>query len=711
MSAAASRKRPLVLVVDDDPTMRVLVAETLLPDGIEVVEAEGGPAAIAALRARTPDLVMLDVQMPGVDGFTVCEEIRALPGGADVPVVMMTGLEDVDSIRRAYEVGATDFVTKPLQWLILAHRVRYLLRASANLSELRRGRERLANAQRLARMGSWRVDLPSLAMHASEELLALNGLPPNTPVTMRNLMACVHPDDRAGLARAASECARGGPPLHSDHRVIHADGSERILHAEARLVLDSDGGAAAVEGTAQDVTERKRAEEQIRYLAYHDSLTGLGNRLLFKERLSMAVATARRNEWQAGVLFLDLDHFKRINDTLGHSVGDALLQGVADRLVASVRETDVVARDDIPSAVSRLGGDEFTILLEGIEDAQDLAKVARRILEALARPFHLSGHEVVISGSIGITAWPEDGDDAEVLLRNADTAMYHAKEEGRNNYQFYAQSMNAVALQRLILEGKLRRALERDEFEVHYQPKVVLATGAIAGLEALLRWRDPELGMVLPGDFIPIAEETGLIVPLSDWVARAVCRQLVAWRERGLRLVPIAVNLSAHQFRSGKLVDQLGAVLRETGVAPNLLEMEITESTLMQDEPRVVAALEALRAQGLRISIDDFGTGYSSLAYLRRLPVDTLKLDRSFVSNIAENADDAALTAAIISMARALRLRVVAEGVETSAQRDLLRSFGCDEMQGYLVSRPVCAAEIEVLMLRGESGDQGDAES
>ena len=710
MSNAASRKQPLVLVVDDDPTMRVLVAETLLPDGIEVVEAEDGSSALVALRTRIPDLVLLDVQMPGVDGFSVCQAIRALPGGADVPVVMMTGLEDVDSIRRAYEVGATDFVTKPLQWLILAHRVRYLLRASANLSELRSGRERLANAQRLARMGSWRVDLPSLALHVSEELLAINGLPASPSPTLAKLLACVHPDDRDGVATAVGECVRGGAPLHVDYRVVFPDGGERILHSQARLVFDSDADATAIEGTAQDVTERKRAEEQIRFLAYHDSLTGLGNRLLFKERLAMAVAAARRNECQAGILFLDLDHFKRINDTLGHSVGDALLQGVADRLVASVRETDVVARDDTPSAISRLGGDEFTVLLEGIADVQDLAKVARRILESLARPFHLSGHEVVITGSIGITAWPDDGDDVEVLLRNADTAMYHAKEQGRNNYQFYAQSMNAVALQRLILEGKLRRAFERDEFEVHYQPKVSLSTGAITGLEALLRWRDPELGMVLPGDFIPIAEETGLIGPISDWVARAVCRQLVAWRERGLPLVPVAVNLSAHQFRSGGLVAQIGAVMRETGVPPHLLELEITESTLMQDEPRVVAALEALRAQGLRISIDDFGTGYSSLAYLRRLPVDTLKIDRSFVSNIAENADDAALTGAIVSMARALRLRVVAEGVETTAQRDLLRSFGCDEMQGYLISRAVPAAEIETLLSDGESAHQRDLE-
>jgi diguanylate cyclase (GGDEF)-like protein/PAS domain S-box-containing protein len=704
--SSAPNKRPLVVVADDDPTMRLLVAETLEPDGVEVVEVEDGRAALWILSGRTPDLVLLDVQMPGLDGFQVCEEIRRLPNGADLPVVMMTGRDDVDSIRRAYEAGATDFLTKPIPWLILAHRVRYLLRASATLAELRKSRERLASAQHLARMGSFQIELPSYALEVSEELFAIYGLPPRSSVTVGRMLEHVHVEDRDALTEAVRRCALEGQPLHSDHRVVLADGSERILHTQGQLVFGEDGRPVAIEGTVQDITERTRAEEQIRFMAHHDSLTGLGNRRLFKERLALAVSQARRSGRRAGVLFLDLDHFKRINDTLGHSVGDALLQGVADRLVASLRFADTATREETPSAISRLGGDEFTILVAPIDDVQHLARIARRILESLARPFHLSGHEVVIGGSIGITAWPDDGDDVEVLLRNADTAMYHAKEQGRNNYQFYAASMNAVALRRLILEGKIRRALEHDEFEMHYQPKVELATGRISGLEALVRWRDPDLGLVLPGDFVPIAEESGLIEQLGDWVLRAVCREIRMLRARGVAVPPVAVNLSAHQFRSGRVVEHVRAALRAAELEPQHLAIEITETLLMQDDARAVEALETLRADGHQVAIDDFGTGYSSLSYLRRLPVDALKIDRSFVRDITETEDDAALTASIVKMARALRLRVIAEGVETEAQKSLLTRFECDEIQGYLIAKPMPLDEVEGL-LRAGVGEEG----
>jgi diguanylate cyclase (GGDEF)-like protein len=395
-----------------------------------------------------------------------------------------------------------------------------------------------------------------------------------------------------------------------------------------------------------------------------------------------------------GILFLDLDQFKRINDTLGHSVGDRLLQGVADRLVASVRDSDLVARTELATAISRFGGDEFTVLLTQLAQVQDLAKVARRLLEVLARPFALEGHDVVITASIGIAAWPTDGEDGEVLLRNADAAMYHAKEQGRNNYQFYAASMNEVALQRLILETRLRRALERGEFEVHYQPKLGRDGRRVAGMEALARWRDPELGVVLPGEFIPIAEETGLIGALGDFVLRRSCEDRKRWTEAGFPAVPVAVNLSAHQFRGGHLAERVTRILEETGLAPGLLELEITESTLLHDEATVVAALEQLRARGVRVAVDDFGTGYSSLAYLRKLPVDALKIDRGFVHGISDNSDEAALTAAIVTMGHALGLRVVAEGVETERQHALLDGWGCDEYQGFLFAHPMPDAAL-----------------
>jgi diguanylate cyclase (GGDEF)-like protein/PAS domain S-box-containing protein len=690
-----ARRAPRVLVVDDDLTMRLLVGEALEPEGIEVDEAGDGSEAIRVFRAHPHDLVLLDVRMPGSDGFAVCEEIRKVPGGVDVPIVIMTGLDDLDSIRRAYEAGATDFITKPIPWLVLSHRVRYLLRASAGAIELRRSRERLAKAQRLARMGSWYMDLASGELEVAAELRDIFGVEDTgEPATLATFLDRIHPDDLPAAQEAAIRCRRDGTPMHVDHRIVLPDGSERVLQTQAQLVRDSEGRACGLEGTALDVTDRRRVEEQIRWLAYHDSLTGLGNRLLFQERIELAANQARRSQAPFGVLFLDLDHFKRINDTFGHTEGDRLLQGVADRLVRSVRDTDVVVRPEGPPAISRLGGDEFTVLLPEVADVRDLAKVARRLLEVLQRPFFLAGHEVVITVSIGIAAFPSDGEDPDTLLRNADAAMYHAKQEGRNNYQFYTASMNAVALQRLILEGKLRGALERGELQVHYQPKLAPG-GEVVGLEALVRWPDRELGMLMPDAFIPVAEETGMIGALGAFVLHKSCADRVLWTRRGLPAAPVCVNLSAQQFRAGGVVEMVERTLAETGLEPQWLELEITESMLLKDENVVVEVLRTLRDRGVRVAVDDFGTGYSSLSYLRTLPVDSLKIDRSFIRGIADNADESALTAAIVSMGHALRLRVVAEGVETDAQRALLERWSCDELQGFLFAHPMPAHSLE----------------
>jgi len=626
--------------------------------------------------------------------------VRPIIAIKDAALRIVQGDFEADTqIRRSDEIGdvarAFDLM---LAWLRRYRRQVNEQRRSLEekVSALERSQEELARAQRMAHIGSWSVDLATGELVGSEEFHAIYGLDgeDDKPVPIRKVVEAVHPEDRAAFREAIQSSRESPASLRIDYRICPPGRPERVLHARGRLAYDESGRAVRMEGTVQDVTERKRQEDQIRFLAYHDGLTGLGNRLHCRERLDLEITQARRTGGIVGVLFLDLDQFKRINDSFGHSRGDELLAEVADRLVRSVREADFVSRQDAGRAVSRLGGDEFTVVLSGLADVQDLARVARRVLDAVAQPFTVGGHEVVVSGSIGITAWPFDGDDVETLLRNADAAMYHAKEQGRSNYQFYAESMNQVALRRLILENKLRRGFERNEFVLFYQPKVQISDGKIRGYEALIRWRDADAGLVSPGVFIPIAEETGLISPLGEWTLRETCRQLRAWAAAGLEPLPVSVNLSIHQFRSGRLSRSIREIASENDVSPALVELEITESTIMQDET-VVKELEELRAAGFRVSIDDFGTGYSSFAHLRRLPVDTLKIDRFFIKDIEDDAAGAALTRSIISMAKALGLRVVAEGVETEGQKSMLASFACDEIQGFLFSPPLPADVLE----------------
>ncbi|MDO8589257.1 MAG: EAL domain-containing protein [Armatimonadota bacterium] len=436
----------------------------------------------------------------------------------------------------------------------------------------------------------------------------------------------------------------------------------------------------------RNITEKKVYEKQLDRLAHYDHLTGLPNRLLFADRLTQNLAKARRNGESLAVMFLDLDRFKNINDTLGHSIGDILLNGVARRLTACLREMDTVAR---------MGGDEFTIILSQISQPDDATNVAQKILDSLAKPFDVGGgYELFVSASIGITMFPLDGSDVETLVKNADTAMYRAKEQGRNNWQLCTSATNAAALQRMELETSLRRAVDREELLAHYQPRVDLSTGRIVGTEALLRWQHPELGLVSPAEFIPLAEDTGLIIPIGEWALREACAQNKAWQDSGLPKMPVAVNLSPRQFRQKDLVEIVAGILKETGLDPKYLELEVTESAIMHKPSVAAAALRRLKDMGVQVSIDDFGAGQSSLSYLKRFPIDTLKIDQSFIRDITTDPDDAAIARAIVAMAHSLKLNVIAEGVETLEQLQFLRSLDCDEVQGYFISRPVPAEEF-----------------
>jgi diguanylate cyclase (GGDEF)-like protein/PAS domain S-box-containing protein len=469
------------------------------------------------------------------------------------------------------------------------------------------------------------------------------------------------------------------------------DGSLVWVLENGSLVPDPKGELSVIEGTVIDITERKRAEEQVKHLAFHDVLTGLPNRLLFNDRLTMALANSVRRSQSLAVLFLDLDRFKVINDSLGHSVGDQLLHRVAERVQGCIREADTVAR---------LGGDEFIVLVPGISGEEDAAKVAQKIVEAIRIPFVVDQRELFATTSIGVAIYPTDGEDVETLVRNADTAMYRAKDQGRDNYQLYTPAMNAKALERLHLENRLRQALTNAELVVYYQPLVDLRSGQIRGSEALLRWQHPEMGLIAPGEFIPLAEASGLIVPIGRWVLQTACEQIRVWHEMGYRDLSVAVNLSTRQFQQTDLVQQVAEALASSAIEASSLDLEITETNAMQNAEVSISTLWDLKKVGVSLSMDDFGTGYSSLNYLKRFPIDRIKIDRSFVQDVIDDPDDAAIATAVIAMAHSMKLGVVAEGVETEEQLAFLRQNHCDEMQGYLFSRPVPAREFEALLRR-----------
>jgi diguanylate cyclase (GGDEF)-like protein/PAS domain S-box-containing protein len=491
-------------------------------------------------------------------------------------------------------------------------------------------------------------------------------------------VAIVHPEDRQ-RALGAIEGLRENELLVHEYRIVWPDGSIRWVEDRARMICDADGTPLRIDGVSSDITERKRQAERIVHQANHDALTGLPNRNLLNDRLAQALSQARRDQQHVALLFLDLDGFKFVNDSYGHPFGDALLRSVAARLSALVRETDTIAR---------LGGDEFVILLPSLAHGDDAEHVAGKILDAFAMTMFADGRDLHLSASIGLSVFPRDGDSGELLLQHADTAMYRAKANGRNRCESYSDDMGAQAQQRMQLEIELRLALEREQLSLHYQPQIDSASGRTVGVEALLRWNHPTLGMVPPSKFIPLAEDTGLIIPISEWVLRSACAQARAWHRAGHELV-VAVNLSPRHLQQRDIPTLVREVLAATGLPAHFLELELTESALIQDTEAAVQAMRDIKALGVRLALDDFGTGYSSLSYLKRFPIDVLKIDQSFTFDVTHDEGAASITRAIIAMAQSLKMTTVAEGVETQAQRDLLIGWGCDTLQGYHISRPL----------------------
>ncbi len=683
-----------ILIADDEVTARLLLKAALEKSGFHVVLAQDGEDAIRRFRAQPCDMVLLDVEMPGMNGYQVCTRLRH-DVGEELPIVMVTGMDDLDSIDRAFEAGATDFIAKPINWALIGHRVRYLFRATQVLQDLH-----TANARNTAILHAIPDSL--LRLDASGKVLDAR-IAVQTQLRQHlprsgDLLSDSLPKDIAHKMLAAAARARASGATETLNYSLPMEGGPN-RHYEARMAAISDQETLCL---VRDITDRKEAENHIYRLAYFDTLTGLPNRLSFSERLEREIHRAGHSGEKLAVLFLDLDGFKNVNDTLGHGMGDLLLQWVADRLRQGVRPADVVARSEVTNSelgLARLGGDEFTVLIPHLRQAGDALGVAQRIHELLRRPFALEGHDLVVTASIGIAVAPDDGEDASTLLKHADTAMYHAKDQGRDNWQFYSASLTREAMRRLNLESNLRQALERDEFFLVYQPQLDLASGRIKSLEALIRWRHPDQGLVSPMEFIPIAEENGLIVSIGEWVLRTACQEALRWRDAGTP-VRVAVNLSPVQFRTRDIVTCISRILSETSLAPEWLELEVTEGALMEVSAGTLATLTALRQFGIQLALDDFGTGFSSLSYLKRLPMNNLKVDQSFVQGLPEDVESLAIVKAIVSLAKNLGFTVTAEGIETVEQARILHALECETLQGYYISRPVLAEAIPELLLR-----------
>ena len=699
MEATAST----ILVVDDDVRMTQSVRELLAAYGYSSMTAGGGEEALRVLAEHDIDLMLLDLNMPGVDGYQVMRQVSEHHPGTDI--VVISGETTFESATEALRNGAQDFLRKPYapdRLIQILNGVLHKQRLEQNIREVNLRLEASENRYRFIVNNSpdiiYMLDDEGRFAFVNDRVTGLLGYKPEE-ILGKHYSELVHKEDLEKARYAFDERRTGVRASHDiELRLLCKDTSLPYRYFESRSITielnamgmyqkkhsGDDKGFFGTYGVARDISERKRAEEIINFQLYHDLLTNLPNRALFRDRLNLAISQARRQDSQLAVMFLDMDRFKVINDSLGHLAGDQLLQAVAGRLTTCLRDSDTLAR---------VGGDEFNLLIPDIAGREDAVMIATKIFDQLKQPVQLEGHEVFVSFSIGIALFPQDGASMEVLIKNADMAMYHTKSHGKNGYEFFSDNMKGLFQQQLSMENSIRRALDGNQFELFYQPQMEVSSGGICGMEALLRWHHPERGLLLPDDFIPLSEESQLIIRIGNWVLEAACRELRKWIKAGLDDIILAVNISAAQLEQQGFVDGILEKLKRYGVPGNRLELEITENVLMHDMDKAVSKLRKLAAHGVRVAVDDFGVGYSSLGYLKSLPLNTLKIDRSFISEIRSSQDRNSIVTAIIAMARELNLEIVAEGVENQGQMDYLRALSCCKAQGYLLGYPVSAKE------------------
>ena len=690
MTRADDARGSLILVADDDPMILFLARESLEGSRFEVVQADNGKAALELIAERPPDLIICDVMMPELDGFDLCTAVRSTKQGEHVPIVMLTGLNDTESIRRAFSVGATDFCEKPVNWALLPYKLNYILRASSAFSDLLVSEERYALVAHGANDGLWDWDLNRDEVYFSPRWKAMLGFDDAAiGCDVNEWISRIHGDDRQRVV-AELEAHKNGKTPHfgSEYRIENAAGEYRWMMCRSLAVTDDDGRAYRMTGSQTDITERKQAEEKLVFDALHDALTGLPNRTLFLDRLSHCIELyTRRQNFSFAVLYLDLDRFKIVNDSLGHLLGDRLLVEVGNRIKQVLRKGDTL---------SRLGGDEFTILCEDIDDITTATKLAERIQKQLLQPIDLDGQKVSVGCSIGITESGKDYQRPEDMLRDADAAMYRAKASSGGHYEIFDQTMHQKAMNVLRTESDLRLALELEEFDVYFQPIAEVESNAVCGFEALVRWNHPQRGLMVPRDFLEVAIDSRLIVPLGRWVLTRSCRQLKEWKDtwEAASDWTVSVNLSAPELAQPDLLATIDGILQDCGLDAGSLKLEITETSLIKNSEHALKTMNALRDRGIRLSIDDFGTGYSSFSYLHQFPFDTLKVDKSFITDIDKHPDREQIVKTIVSLAHNLGMTVVAEGTESDSAYQRLKGVACEYAQGFSILEPSPAADM-----------------
>ena len=705
---SVAQEKPIILVVEDNPVERQLVAKILRNADFEVIGVDCGEVVTDTVITYQPDLILLDALLPDIDGFDVCEQLRGHAAGVHIPIIMLTGLDDVGSINRAYESGATDFFTKPINHSLLVYRIRYLLRARLIMDQLRLNEQSLAGAQRVAKLGHWELDIDKNRLQVSDEIYQLYQFERSELIPSFDILTSrCHPDDKVYLEEALINAIRELAEIRIEHRIILDDASVRYVEIHTSLTNEAGKYNAHIFGISVDITERKESEREILSLAYCDRLTLLPNRSLLELYLEQAIPGSHVQGEAVAVLVIDLDLFNRVNNSMGHGAGDAILTQLTERLLALMDcpssgpyldrlslSKDALLVGSGNEFVARLAADTFIVVLNRVNRSGDAVEQAsKNIIDSFHQPFSYRGQELFVTASLGV-AYSESGStSAEGLLQQADLALHEAKTDGRNTVREYSGDLVRKVSTHLSIQSDIRKALHNNEFQLFYQPKISVHDGSIKGLEALVRWFHPEKGMISPEQFITIAEETGQIVEVGKWVMETACLQNKYWCDQNLLDVRVAVNVSARQFKQGGLDEMVANVLRDTGLNAKNLELEMTEGVLMEGA-EIEDMIASLRRTGVSISLDDFGTGYSSLSYIHRFPIDTIKIDRCFVQDITMGSDKAAIVSAVSDLSHGLKFNVVAEGVETRDELEVIKALRCDEVQGYYYCPPISAKDM-----------------